>query len=131
MIKLSFHDKCWLVANIQKVITAPALLILIFTFVALSTYAEGRGYFEFIGIIGTLILIYPAYLSVKYAYKITKFAEENFNEVVSRQTKFRKSNVELHEIKYRYMIKTFTYAFLGFFLPVFSIVWFIGFIIHK
>ena len=131
MIKLSFQDKCWLVANIQKVLTAPALSILFMTYIALITYAEGSDYFEFVGVIGTLVLIFPAYLSVRFAYKITKFAGENFNEVVSRQTKYRKSNVELHEIKYRYMIETFTYSFIGLFAPVFSVVWIVGFLIGN
>lgn len=131
MIKLSFQDKCWLVANIQKVLTAPALFILLMTYIVLITYAEGRNYFEFIGVVGILTLIFPAYLSIKYANKITKFAGENFNEVVSRQTRYRKSNVELHEIRYRYMIETFTYSFIGLFAPVFSIVWIIGFLIGN
>lgn len=132
MIKLSFHDKCWLTANIEKVLTAPALFALIITFAIFTTYVEGRNYFEFVGIVGVvgiLVLIYSAYLSAKYAYKITRFAEDNFNEVVSRQTKYRKSNVELHEIKYRYMIETFAYAFIGLYAPVFSVVWIAGFFI--
>jgi len=131
MIKLSFHDKCWLVANIQKVFTAPAIFVFIITIAIFNTSAEGREYYEFVGVVGTLVLIYPAYLSAKYANKITKFAGNNFNEVVSRQTKFRNSNVELHEKKYRYMIETFSYAFIGLFAPVFSIVWFVGFLIGR
>jgi len=78
--------------------------------------AHGKeDYFSYIGVIGWLILVVPTFYAAKYAYKIVKFGEENYNEVISRQTRYRKSNVELHEMKYRFMMETFCYAFMGLF----------------
>ena len=130
MINLSYQNKCWIVANSTKVFGLPATLLVLLT-IGASTYVKGRSYFDFIGIIGIIVLLVPAFYSIKYAYEIAKFGETNYNEIISRRTRYVKSNTELQEMKYRFMLETFLYAFLGLFAPAYTLVWFIGFVILK
>lgn len=130
MIKLRYQDKCWIVANSLKVFGAPGFMFYAITGITLQS-VHGKDYWSYLGVISWLVLIVPAFYAAKYAYKIAKFGEENYNEVISRQTRYRKSNVELHEMKYRFMMETFCYVFMGLFSLPYTVVWFIGFIIGK
>jgi len=131
-MKLSFNDKCWLVANIKRVFALPAV---IFFFIILFTSSEEakkglKTPFVVFGFWSILILIIIGVVALKYAYQIAKFAETNFDQVVSRRTKWKLSNVELHEMKFHFMWETFGWALFSIYMPFVFIVWLICFSIN-
>jgi|GEM_PF-1741592 len=125
-MELNFKDKCWLVANIKRVIAPPSVFILFITgVVCLNKKIPLQSYTNIFGVLGIIILLFTGWYALKFAYQIAKFAENNFEEVVSRRTKWRTSNVEIHEMKYRFMWETFGWALFSIYAPIFSIVWLI------
>jgi len=125
-MELSFKDKCWLVANIKRVFAPPSAVILFMAgVVCLNKKIPLSSYSNIVGVFGIIILLCTGWYALKFAYQIAKFAESNFEEVVSRRTKWRTSNVELHEIKYRFMWKTFGWTLFSIYAPIFSIIWLI------
>ena len=123
-MKLSTKDKCWQIANIEKVFVPFSGLILL---AMIGTYTEHKNemnsFLDILGLTGTIILLISGVYAIKLANKIANYARDNFEEVVSRSTKWRKSTVELHELKYRYMMERFGWAFFVIYAPIFSIVW--------
>ena len=131
-MKLSFNDKCWVVANIKRVLVPPSA-ILFFAIFVIFTDAKNIGIHiptNLFGFWSILILIIMGIIAVKYAYQIAKFAEANFDQVVSRRTKWKSSNVELHEMKYRFVLETFGWALFSIFTPLFSIMLLFIFLIY-
>lgn len=130
-MKLSFKDKCWLVANIKRVFVGPACFSIILIASIYSTHKRGfPTFFDVFGFWNLLVLVIVGIYALKYAYQIAKFAETNFDEVLSRRTKWRVSNVELHEMKYRFVWETFGWALFSIYIPVVSIVWLINYSIN-
>ena len=130
-MELSFKDKCWLVANVKRVL-APPSAILLFAIFFVCSEANKKGLktpFDTYGFWSILMLIIMGIIALRYAYKIAKFAEANYDQVLSRRTKWKSSNVELHEMKYRYVLETFGWALFSMFVPVFSILFFALFFI--
>lgn len=129
-MKLSFNDKCWVVANIKRVLVPPsAILVFAIFFSAIEVKEELKSSNNIFDFWSILILIIMGVIAIKYAYHIAKFAETNFDQVVSRRTKWKSSNVELHEMKYRFVLETFGWALFSIFIPQFSIVWFMIYIV--
>lgn len=123
-MKLSHLNKCWLVANIERVIVPPFGIISVFILVGVFQPKKGLQPFSFseIGTLGIIGLIITGLIGLFYAYKIANFAQANFEEVVSRRTKWGTSNVDLHEMKYRFVLRTFGWAFFSIYAPMFSII---------
>jgi hypothetical protein len=130
-MQLSIRDKCWLVANIKRVFVGPsAFIFFMMGMVYMQHEKTLPPFFTIVGILGTIVLVITGFYAVKFAYQIAKFAEANFDEVVSRRIKWRTSNVELHEMKYRFMWETFGWALFSMYAPIFAIVWLIGYEIN-
>jgi len=131
-MKLSFNDKCWLVANIKKVMAPPsAILFFIIFIVSADEGKKGiKTPFETFGLWSILMLIVMGVIALRYAYKIARYAEANYDQVLSRRTKWKSSNVELHEMKYRFVLETFGWALFSIFTPLFTIIWFLIYLIY-
>jgi len=96
-----------------------------------TTYKKGfLTFFNVFGLWSMLVLMIVGISALKYAYQIAKFAETNFDKVLSRRTKCRVSNVEMHEMKYRFMWETFRWALFCIYIPRASIVWLISYNIN-
>lgn len=132
MYKLSNLDKCWLVANIEK-ITGPIIFIFVLLPFATSVNWEVsiNEFISSIGLVGLVIIIVAAVYAHRIANKISDFASENFQEVVSRRTKWKSSNVELHEMKYKFVLMVYGCIFFSIVTPIFSIVFLIGRSLHT
>lgn len=132
MYKLSNLDKCWLVANIEK-ITGPIIFIFVLLPFATSVNWEVsiNEFISSIGVVGFIVIIAGAVYAHKVAKKVSNFASENFQEVVSRRTKWKSSNVELHEMKYKFVLTVYGYTFFSILTPILSIVFLIGRIFHT
>ncbi len=128
-MKLSFNDKCWVVANIKRVLAPPSAILLFAVFYSAEQAKKELNTHNIFGFWSILILIIMGLIAIKYAYQIAKFASANFDQVVSRRTKWKSSNVELHEMKYRFVLETFGWALFSLFTPLFSIVWFVIYIV--
>lgn len=132
MYKLSHLDKCWLLANIEK-FAGPIIFIFgLLPFVTSDKWGVSTNeLISAIGVVGFIIIIAGAVYAHKVAKKVSNFASENFQEVVSRRTKWKSSNVELHEMKYKFVLTVYGYTFFSILTPILSIVFLIGRIFHT
>jgi len=132
MYKLSHLDKCWLLANIEKIAGTIIFIFGLLPFVTSDNWkVQANEFISSIGVVGLIVIIAGAVYAHRVAKKVSNFASENFQEVVSRRTKWKSSNVELHEMKYKFVLTVYGYTFFSILTPILSIVFLIGRIFHT
>lgn len=132
MYKLSHLDKCWLLANIEKIAGVIIFIFGLLPFMTSDKWGVSTNVLiSAIGVVGFIVIIAGAVYAHKVAKKVSNFASENFQEVVSRRTKWKSSNVELHEMKYKFVLTVYGYTFFSILTPILSIVFLIGRIFHT
>jgi hypothetical protein len=123
-MKLSNDDKCWIIANLEKTITPFSLIIGLMPVIIYQEHKnELPSFLGVTGIAGTTLLILIAIYVLRLANRISNFADKNFESVISKSTKWRKSKVELHEMRYRYTMERFGLVFITIYGPIFSLIW--------
>ena len=79
-----------------------------------------------VGIVGLIVIISVAIYAFKISLKLYHFAYDNFEEIISKRTKWKTSNIEQHEMRYRFALKVLGYSFFCIIAPVISIVYLFG-----
>jgi len=132
MYKLSHLDKCWLLANIEKIAGVIIFIFGLLPFMTSDKWGVSTNVLiSAIGVVGFIVIIAGAVFAHRVAKKVSNFASENFQEVVSRRTKWKSSNVELHEMKFKFVLTVYGYTFFSILTPILSIVFLIGRIFHT
>ena len=103
--------RCWCVAN-MGLLTYPLLFIFL---LVLSVQYDG-GLDEVLDIYSeifeTLYLVIPiGVLGIFWSVKVAQFAYNNFDEVTSRQMRWRNSNVSMHDARLGYWFNRFIVSF--------------------
>lgn len=132
MYKLSHLDKCWLLANIEKIAGVIIFIFGLLPFMTSDKWGVSTNVLiSAIGVVGFIVIIAGAVFAHRVAKKVSNFASENFQEVMSRRTKWKSSNVELHEMKYKFVLTVYGYTCFSILTPILSIVFLIGRIFHT
>ena len=107
---LSHLNKCWLVANIDRVFGLPVV------FGGIGVYGLFKikdNIVDTIGILGIIATIAIAVFAFIVACKVCGFAYANFQEAISKRTKWKTSNVQQHEMKFVFALKAFVFTFFA------------------